>query len=253
MRIVHAPIRWRGSRTELKSLLRSLPSICAGKTRDHYGIGRAFRVQFGVTMLEQISKAFLVKSIGGTDELGDKWKPLAPATIAQRPVTAGEKKRLGITGPRERGLLTPDQNKLWKAIFASKLAKLATMLPYGEAKALAAKSAWGILKSKGALTKLAVLGNRQVTMLIVTGKLFKSLYPGYFLFGQSQNYVPGTDQVFRVDRPGIIELGSKVKYANHQHAMRPLWPDVRKQGPWLSKAASDGMDLVATILGNKVR
>ena len=221
----------RGDATAIRNYLRRLPAMLSGRTTDPQQLGRTFKTLFAVNVLDHISKAFAIKAAGGTDDLGDKWRPLKRSTIAQRPVGVAEKKALGITGKRERGLLTPAQNARWKGIFAGIFRKLAPRVGEAEAKATAAKIAWSILKREGAMTKLDVLGGRNVLIHRVTDRLYRSLSVGSFLFAAkgTVNYRPHPDQVLDVDRANEIVIGTKVPYAEHVHKLRRLWPpSIRK-------------------------
>jgi hypothetical protein len=215
---------YHGSRSGLFALIARAANAAAsgnggGDLADE--IGRGVRLRMGVALLSQVQQSFLEKSRGGTGSDGIKWKPLSPATIAQRRTTREERRTLGITGRRERGLLTPAQNRRWKGIFASRLAKLmAQGMAAGEAKAIAAKIAWAVLKSEGAQTKLAVLGSRKVDIGRDTGILFRSLTPGV------EDRPSGSpDQIFDADSPGAVIVGTNVAYASDFHKVRPLWPD----------------------------
>lgn len=167
-----------------------------------------------------IQQAFIVKSRGGTGDDGIRWTPMKPASIAQRRTTAGERKQLGITGKRTRGLLTPAQDKRWRQIFAQKKALFMAKFGLGaqEAAGKAAAIAWTILKSEGAQTKLGLLGGRQVDMCRDTGRYFRSLSPGV------EDKPSGADgQVFETP-PGRVIVGTNVQYAEYQAKRRPLWP-----------------------------
>ena len=200
--------------------------------------------RMGVALLSQVQQDFVTKSKGGTGRDGIKWKPLAPATIAQRRTTATERKALGITGKRERGLLTPAQNQRWRNIFGTRVRWLmAHGLSYGEAAGKAASMAWAILKREGAMTKLAVLGGRNVQILRDTGLLFRSFSPG-----KGETKYAGADadqQVFETAYPAVT-VGTKVKYASRQHAARPFWPQAIPPEWWaaVAKAAARGIRLL---------
>ncbi len=47
----------------------------------------------GLTLLELISSAFIIKSLGGTDEAGDRWAPLQQSTVEARAKRRGVKLR----------------------------------------------------------------------------------------------------------------------------------------------------------------
>lgn len=213
-------LAFQGSRKELTNLLRQLPALFAGKVSDTLGVARGLQLRVGVALLSKVQQAFIVKSRGGTGEDGIRWPPMKPASIAQRRTTGGERKQLGISGKRTRGLLTPAQDKRWKAIFAQRKAMFIAKFGWGDqaAAAKAAAIAWTVLKAEGAKTKIGTLGNRQVDMCRDTGRYFRSLSPGV------EDRPSGADgQVFETP-PGKVIVGTNVQYAAYQAKMRPLWP-----------------------------
>jgi hypothetical protein len=213
-----AVVSVRDTRSAAAAALRKLPALLAGREPDPLGIAREVQLRAGVAALSQVQQAFLIKSRGGTGADGIKWKPLSRKTIAGRRVTRGEKKELGIGGRRVRGLLTPAEDREWRKIYASRLARLRLDLPEPAARARAAQIAWATLKARGARTKLDVLGGRQVDILRDTSRLFRSLNAGVDATPSGE-----PDQVFEL-KPGAVIVGTNVVYAGPQHRVRPLWP-----------------------------
>lgn len=223
-------------RRELARRIRALPRILSGKSPDRNRIASTFQARLARNLMKQIHEAFLVKSEGDADSTGESWKPLSRKTIAYRPIpgrpTAG------------RGLLSSREDTQWRAIFRSQFVKLAVKMGEQAAKIQAAKIAWGIMKSRGARTKLDVYGGRKVKMLIVSHRLEKSLRPGRVSGG---SYRGPAEQVFQIS-PSLVILGSKVPYAAHQHRTRRLWPPVRKMLPWITQAAADATDEIVEAI-----
>jgi len=179
-----------------------------------------------------------VKANGGTDSLGTKWKPLSRATIAARPVRKGEVGRFGIGGRgskafknRTRGLLTPEQDNLWKGIFASTVKRLMVTLGEREAKSKAAETAWAILKSKGAKTRLGTLGGRDVQILVNTGRLLTSYSPGRVSGG---SYTPPSGDQTVIFHDFGIRITFSVPYGDATEATRPVLPPAASS--WVSDA-----------------
>lgn len=227
-----ATLEFRGTRADLVRLLNAIPAALAG-VADPLGIARGIQLRAGVALLSKVQQAFIVKSRGGTGEDGIRWKPLKRETIAQRRTTRGERKALGISGTRVRGLLTPSQDRRWRQIFGTRLARmLASGVGYGEATAAAARIAWAILKSEGAQTKLDVLGGRQVDILRDTGELLRSFSPGV---EDKPSGAPG--QVFQTP-PSRVIVGTNKKPYHHagiprRLPARPFWPtDGRLPEAW---------------------
>lgn len=230
-------IRWKGSRQQLEAVIRRIPAYIANTTPDVYGIGRNFKVIYGHALLTKVHQAYLIKSTGAADELGNRWKPLTRQTIAQRPIARGEIGKLGLGGRgqkafalRTRGLLTPAQDKRWRGIFASTFHRLMRKgESEGKAKILAAKIAWAILKSQGAQTKLAILGSRHVPIMIDTERLIDSLTPG--TLSKDGTYNKPREQIFET-KVGTIALGSKVPYYKYVSKTRPIFPSRNKMNKW---------------------
>lgn len=167
-------------------------------------------------LFERIHKDFITKSKGGTDSLGIKWKPLSPRTIASRPITVGDRRqyRLGSTS-EGRGLLTPNEDIRWRGVYISALRRGAT-------KAEAAKMAWGVLKKNGARTKINVLGNRSVPIMIVTRRLEKALRPGKV---SGNRYIPPPNQIVNVDSSGQVTIQITIPYAEELNQVRQIAPN----------------------------
>lgn len=227
-------IYFDGTRAELHQLLRAFPAIVAGSAPDPMGIAKGIQLRVGVALLSKIQQAFIVKSRGGVGEDGIQWPALKRSTVAQRRTSASERKELGLTGQRTRGLLTPAQDKRWRALFAATKNQL--MAKFGlspqAAGARAAQMAWAVLKAEGAQTKLDTLGNRKVDTLRDTGELFRSLSPGV------EDRPSGAEgQVFQV-QPGRVIVGTNKKPWHHRGVpgklpARHLWPpDGNLPDPW---------------------
>jgi hypothetical protein len=242
---------FRGTRADLAALMRQIPQALAGGP-DPFEIARSIQLRAGVTLLGCVASAFITKSRGGIGEDGIQWLPLQRATIAQRRTTAQERRSLSISGQRQRGLLTPAQNKKWKQIFGTRLARFRLMgMGEAEAKAGAARIAWAILKSEGAQTKLQVLGSRKVDIGRDTSRMFRSLSPGVEDRPSGQ-----TEQVFQV-APGSVIVGSNVPYFVPFHRRRPVWPlDGSLPDPWadaILRSMSTGVVRAVALLVERGR
>jgi hypothetical protein len=91
-----APVVFRGTREELRRLLRDLPLVLAGRAPDPLGIARGLQLRLGTTLLSKVQQDFITKSRGGVGTDGVKWAPLSPKTIARRrkgPKGKGKKKK----------------------------------------------------------------------------------------------------------------------------------------------------------------
>lgn len=211
---------FRGSKAELKAKLRAIPAVLAGRAPDPHGIALGVQLRVGVAFLSEVQQDFLTKSRGGTGNDGITWPPLSKEYLAYgRRLGPGEAKSLGVNTrtERHRGLLTAAQNKRWKHIYGTRLARLRLSMGEGEARARAAQIAWAVLKSEGAKTKLDVYGNRQVDIGRDTGRMLRSLSPGVDAQPSGE-----AEQVFRTGT-GTVVVGTNVEYAARFAERRPFW------------------------------
>lgn len=241
------PNKFQGTRADVVRLLAELNAALAGKSSDHNDLVRGVQLRMGVALLSKVQQAFIDKSRGLRADDGIKWPALKRSTIAQRRTTGAERKSAGVGGKRTRGLLTAAEDKRWRGIFASTLARLrANGVGEGEATATAAKVAWAKLKSEGAQTKLDVFGGRTVDILRDTGLLFRSLNPGV------QDRPSGADgQIFDTP-PGAVIVGTNVKPWHHKGIpgrlpARPLWPDQLPDEWWKAIHAAGVRGLLVAL------
>lgn len=256
----YAAVKSQISRRHIKRIIKEIPEILSGKSLiDRGDLKGRFWANYAVGWWEQVHADFKIKSIGGRGETG-RWKPLDKRTIAySRPIKRGEITALGIGGRgerafkrRERGLLTKSQNKEWKAIFARMFSKLAPVEGEGEAKKIAAKIAWSILKQKGAQTKIDKLGNRKVPIGIRTGALFAATKPGKI---RGKRYYPPTQHQMFEQGNKSITMGIDLPYTSHFHKVRKLWPAIRSGtfSNWSNKAFKKATKAVIKHIQYEVR
>jgi hypothetical protein len=65
-----------------------------GSLPDVHGVQRVFYGHLAHEMFKRIHESYRVRSEGGTDELGNKFKPLAPSTIRGRKLSRDDKKNM---------------------------------------------------------------------------------------------------------------------------------------------------------------
>ncbi len=263
-------IEFKGSREDLRRLLTEFVHSISGSSGAFAPYVRGIKIRAGMVALAAIQEAFLVKSMGGTDEAGIKWKPLSKYTIARRRLGPGDKALMkgygaqngkDVLGRIKRGFLTPAQDLRWRQIYGTRKASMMVKHGMGEREAgeRAAQIAWATLKSEGAKTKLDVLGSRSVALLRDTGRLFNSLSPGVadpdsFPVGQAPPEV--TDRILR-EGTGAVVVGTSVEYAGRVHAERPLWPSGDLPPAWqerINEAVQSGIEeAIEMIIGGSQR
>lgn len=200
-----------------------------------------FRTDFRYTMvwelLRLISDAYENKSRGRADNLGNMWEPLAPSTIARKLRDRG----IGGFSSREghRPSLSDREDKQWRAIYSRELARLAAIVGLADAKPMAAKLAWNIMKRKGARTSADLVKSNAhlVPILVETGRLLDSFQPGTVT---SSGYIPSNaDQLYEV-RGNTYTIGSKVPYHADVAKVRPVIP--ANHSAWVNEAISKALE-----------
>lgn len=232
----------RVSRRSVRQALSQLPTVAraAGPISD------AMMTRTGVVLLGHIRRAFIVKARGGTDESGDRWKPLSPKTVAysktrQRGRGGRTKTERGRSTYPSQALSSKQQDRWWE-VYRRQLAV------YRGDKGHAAAVAWLVLKGEGARTLVDKYGHRQVEILRDTGLLLNSLSPG----------VTGGNSVFRVGA-GEVVVGTNRKGAAAHHRgvpgrlpQRRLWPPPNRwPASWkrdILEQLSRGMSELAIVL-----
>jgi len=211
---------WSGTDEQLRRRLEELPSLL-----DHRGgrLATLLARAIGVEMLTIVKEAFVEKGRGGTDAAGISWAPLSPAYVAyhrRHKGLQGRRSRAAKAGRSARPLLTAQQDRLWKSVYASCLRR-------GDDEATAARKAWGVVKQAGGKTVLEAYGNEKVEIGRDTGRLLASLSPG------------GGDNLLDAN-PGVVRVGTNVSYAMHFHKRRPMWPEDPGKFPqvWLERLAT---------------
>jgi hypothetical protein len=255
-------IHFRGSREDAKQLVTEFVRTLGGSGSAVAGYARGVFLAIGFAALSDIQADYVRKARGETGEDGVKWPRLSPKTLAySRRFGPGEKSQLkkaaGLgRANNKRGLLTAAQNKRWKQIYGTRLARFAASMPMGAARAKAAQIAWETLKKEGAKTKLEVYGNRPHEVLRDTGNLLNSLSMGELSGeGAGANYSPPPDQKFQPLADGVI-IGTNVPYAGtHQHGdakrgipARPFLPADAIPQVWRERWSGVGILAIGSAL-----
>jgi hypothetical protein len=95
--VTEVTIHVRASRAAVRAVIARIPEVARGGG----ATANLMMARTGVALLDRIKAAFLVKSKGGTDDGGDRWRPLLPKTAARSQQKGKQsKKKQG-----ERGIL----------------------------------------------------------------------------------------------------------------------------------------------------
>lgn len=223
-------IAFQGSRADIRLLVYRLAGMLSGREPDTLGVGRWFLIALGFGALSDIKDAFIVKSRGGTDEMGIKWPPLKPETIANRRL-GPEEKKIPILKLREqiRKRLMSKSSAYYKLMMPRLLLSLSPEAAQARYKQMVGR----LVTDKLEWTKVQLLGGRDVEILRDSGVLFNSLSPGVMSRSDSQSASykkpvqdGGSQQIFEL-RAGSVSVGTNVLYAaahNYGHPKRPTLP-----------------------------
>lgn len=77
-------IRPRLNKAAATKLIKNFGGILSGKEIDAYGVRDVFFGTMAFHLYSKMYQAFLQKSVGGSDDLGESWLPLSESTIKRR-------------------------------------------------------------------------------------------------------------------------------------------------------------------------
>lgn len=204
--------------------------VLRGESRKYYSVYTTYKSILIQEIMTRINQAFWAKAKGGVDDLGNKWKDLAPSTHAYKPMSPIELNTYEIDGELTRGLLTPDQDHKWKTIFARTFNRLKKKgFSDKEAKKQAGERAWGVVKAAGARTKIGL--GRITDINIRYGRLVAATKPG--TVSNNRYYPPRNQEVIYQPR-GKVKIRFNLPYAKQVDAVRPIVPD--DISPWILEA-----------------
>lgn len=203
--------------------------VLRGESRKYRAVYTIYNAILLQEVMKRVNISFWTRAKGGTDDLGNKWKPLAPSTHAYKPLSPMEKKTYSLDGKRTRGLLTPALDKVWRLTFFIQLKQLSRKMGENEAKEEAAKRAWEKVKLLGAETKIGL--GRITDINIRTGALVAATYPGSVA---NNRYYPPKNQIVEVRPRGSVKIRFALPYAKEVDKVRPIIPE--DISPWIQEA-----------------
>jgi hypothetical protein len=207
---------------------RGIPErILTGKSYKYRSVHTLYKATLTKELMRRVNISFWARAKRGSDDLGNKWKPLAPATHAYKPLSPMEKNTYEIKGKLVRGLLTPAQDKVWRIVYARTLKRLEKKGESNPEKK-AAERAWAVVKARGARTKIGL--GRITDTNIRTGALVASTKDGSV--ANNRYYPPKNQRV--VISPRSIKISLSLPYAEEVDKVRPIIPDDISQ--WIVEA-----------------
>tara|TARA_R110000868_G_scaffold329039_3_gene589836 strand:- start:103 stop:885 length:783 start_codon:yes stop_codon:yes gene_type:complete len=204
--------------------------ILNGDSRKYRAVHTTYKAILAQEVMKRVNISFWKRAKRGSDNLGNTWIPLAPATHAYKPLSPIERNDYQINGKEVRGLLTPLQDKLWRTIFArtfNRLVKKGTS--QAAAKKKAAEKAWGVVKARGARTLIGL--NRITDTNIRTGALVAATRSGTVT---NNRYYPPKNQVIDIRPRASIRIRFLIPYIKEVDKVRPVIPN--NISPWILEA-----------------
>lgn len=247
-------ITFNGTTEQARERLALLGLVLSGQSNEAPQIHQRFLLAMGLALLGNIKSAYVVKARGGTDEMGIKWAPLQPQTIANRRVGPRDTRtRKGASKQdADRAQLIKEREKIRKREYKKILKRLGARMPIKQAKTRASRAAGQIATRITGKTKVQTLGSRQVEILRDTGVLLNSLTPAD---RNGDSYSPPPGQIMNVQQ-GAVAVGTNVLYAaTHQHGdksrnipARPFLPVKKLPREWVEDINEAGAIALAETL-----
>ena len=235
------------SREDLAELFEDLPKLITGEKRTNkLSVYKVFWGTVAHSLFTSIYEAYLQKSQGEQDDLGNSWKDLTQEYKAYHKKMGSETARKYKRRYKSNtlGLLSPTEYKQWKTWFGRVYHAKKKSEGEEKAKAMAGKVAWGKAKAAGAPTMLDILGNRNLAINIDTKRLILSLKPGKH--NSSNGYKKSHYfQVFSIHN-GVLTIGTRVAYSEYVNAQRPFIPE--DVDLWVDRAVQLGTEALANEL-----
>lgn len=213
---------------QVRRRVSDVPRMLSGRMPDGRGgaLARGFALRLAVVAMTIIKTAYLVKAKGGTDEAGERWKPLSAFTIAER---MKKGKRARESRKLKRARLAVEKAEAAYKRAKSRILKspsLRGFLKNADRQTAAKARLWAARKklNRAVDEYRAALGS--IEILRDTGRLYNSLSPGF----TGALRPDGAMEVV----PGMVTFGTNVKYARrHQYGdrrcpQRRLWPEIGK-------------------------
>jgi hypothetical protein len=187
-------------RKRIKTLQKVLRDI-TGKNYNN-PLQRQFVAHFYHEFYTLWNRSYKAKSLGGTDEFGNRWAPLSSRTS---------------------GGMGPKRKKIWSQQFNQALGTFQPIMGRKDAVLKARRVAWDYVTQR--------------TIGIDKGDLIESTEPQQVI---KDHYQPAKGQL--ADLTGkTISVGSTVKHAKHFNRKRPLFPSAHHVNGWVRKSVRNAL------------
>jgi len=195
--------------------------VLNGESRKYRTVHTTYKAIMAREVMRRVNISFWKRAKRGSDDLGNTWIPLSPATHAYKPLSPMERNTYQINGKLTRGLLTPAQDKIWSKVFARTFNRLVNNgMGEKEAKKEAGERAWAVVKAQGARTLIGL--GRITDTNIRTGRLVAATKAGTV---SNNRYYPPKDQVVDILPRARVRIKFLVPYIKEVDKVRPVIPD----------------------------
>lgn len=221
------------SRAQLLTTATKLILSLSGKqvSSDTLAAHQGFWGRFYHAFFTQVHRSYLLRSRGGSDDLGASWTPLKPKTVARKLRLAKRHKRVRSTRKKflQQHLRTGE--RIWNFTYGSTFARLSATMGQSAARLEATRVAWGVVRSLGQEPALQPpTAGLAVPIMIDSGRLIRSYHPGRLI---GNHYHSPREQVCRHEEQ-TVTVGTMVPYAEHAEKLRPVLHG--GVGPWVRQA-----------------
>lgn len=222
-------IRIVGNRSEVLQRIKDLPAVLAGRIPDAHGVADGLLTAMGVAVLGRVHDSYVTKSTGGTDEMGIRWQPLSPVTLALR--TKNSSAKVAARLAKDVPTLSPARRRLFLH-HSTALRELYRAETLGSADGLAARrhamKLLELMRSNISPTRYARLRGElskeqkpeRAERLVLAGAMAEILRDTGRLLNSFSPEVVSPDRRLEV-RPGRIAIGSNVEYFKYHQSPEP--------------------------------
>lgn len=226
-------IQWRGTRDDLRKVLRSIPTAISGKGPDPLRLREGIAARIGFVWFSLVLPNFDTLGRGGVGADGDKWPPNTPAYLAYQKgrfkdsdkATSYRTNRVKHLDAKTKRIWAKANREAMKELRAEVAEKGFAPTARGvirkakEIKAQAAIIAWAATRKAGSETLIDFYPKQADTVLVDNGDLRRSIQPGVLTSATYSKADP--NQVYNVEIKDVV-VGTKDPKAAFHHASKKL-------------------------------
>lgn len=219
-------IQWRGTRDDLRKVLRSIPTAISGKGPDPLRLREGIAARIGFVWFSLVLPNFDTLGRGGVGADGDKWPPNTPAYLAYQKgrfkdsntSTSYRTNRVKHLDAKTKRIWAKANREAMKRIRVES-AEAGVRMTTRQVKAQAAIRAWAATRKAGSETLIGFYPKQADTVLVDNGDLRRSIQPGVLTSATYSKADP--NQVYNVEIKDVV-VGTKDPKAAFHHASKKL-------------------------------